>query len=387
MTGAVALMRYDAARRALEEARSIDEIAEVINKTDALRLYAHQAKDTEMETWAAEIKLRAVRRCGELIRELATGAGTRTDKPLPDSGKRLKREALAAANLSTSAAHRYEAIAAIPNSDFEAYIAGRAAAGQPVYATEAIKAVRNQVRRRAALAARGAHRADTTADLAALAARAAAGAIPKFAAIYADPAWEFETWSAKGTGRSAEMHYKTMSDAEIEALGEHVDALAADDCALFLWGVMPKLPAALSAIAAWGFAYKTCGFTWIKTGKSAPDSQGGGGQGGGWHRGMGKWTQSNAELCLLATRGAPYRLAEDVEQLLVAPVGRHSAKPEEARARLERLVGGPYLELFGRDAVPGWTVWGNEVGADAATLGSSSNLIRGPRDGSRVVWA
>ncbi|HEX9858797.1 MAG TPA: hypothetical protein VGA75_10620, partial [Paracoccaceae bacterium] len=48
--------------------------------------------------------------------------------------------------------------------------------------------------------------------------------------------------------------------------------------------------------------------------------------------------------------------------------------PEEARARLERLVGGPYLELFGRDAVPGWTVWGNEV---PRILGSSPRRSEG----------
>jgi N6-adenosine-specific RNA methylase IME4 len=101
--------------------------------------------------------------------------------------------------------------------------------------------------------------------------------------------------------------------------------------------------------------------------------------GDGFHEGMGKWTRANTEPCLLATRGAPFRLNTDVDQLLVAPRGRHSAKPEEARDRIERLVGGPYLELFGRARVDGWTVWGNEVGADAATLGSSSDSIRGPR--------
>jgi hypothetical protein len=31
------------------------------------------------------------------------------------------------------------------------------------------------------------------------------------------------------------------------------------------------------------------------------------------------------------------------------------------RRRIERLYPGPYLELFGRKPVPGWTVWGNEI--------------------------
>jgi N6-adenosine-specific RNA methylase IME4 len=48
-------------------------------------------------------------------------------------------------------------------------------------------------------------------------------------------------------------------------------------------------------------------------------------------------------------------------QVVMAPVGEHSAKPEEVRGRIERLFPGPYLELYGRKLVPGWTVWGNEI--------------------------
>lgn len=46
---------------------------------------------------------------------------------------------------------------------------------------------------------------------------------------------------------------------------------------------------------------------------------------------------------------------------LVAPRREHSRKPDEARERIERLVAGPYLELFAREAAPGWDVWGNQV--------------------------
>ena len=83
--------------------------------------------------------------------------------------------------------------------------------------------------------------------------------------------------------------------------------------------------------------------------------------GNGLHTGMGYWTRSNSEVCLLATKGSPMRLATDVHQIVLAPVGEHSAKPEEVRRRIERLFAGPYLELYGRKLVPGWTVWGNEI--------------------------
>ena len=174
----------------------------------------------------------------------------------------------------------------------------------------------------------------------------------RFSVILADPPWTFRTYSENGKGRSPEQHYDCMSLTEIAALP--VASLAADDCVLLLWSVMPELPDALEIIKSWGFEYKTCGFVWVKQNET----------GNGLHTGMGYWTRSNAELCLLATKGAPKRLAFDVHQIILSPVSEHSAKPEEVRHRIERLLPGPYLELFGRKPVAGWTVWGNEIRRD-----------------------
>jgi N6-adenosine-specific RNA methylase IME4 len=77
--------------------------------------------------------------------------------------------------------------------------------------------------------------------------------------------------------------------------------------------------------------------------------------------GMGYWTRANTEPCLLATRGKPKRLDAGVRQGIIAPRQEHSRKPDEIHDRIERLVAGPYLELFARRPRAGWTVWGNEV--------------------------
>ncbi|MFQ5774010.1 MAG: MT-A70 family methyltransferase [Kiloniellaceae bacterium] len=129
--------------------------------------------------------------------------------------------------------------------------------------------------------------------------------------------------------------------------------LAAPDCALFLWASSPLLPQAFAVIEAWGFAYRTLAFCWAKTGRARA----------GFVAGKGYWTRAGAELCLLATRGAPVRLAADVDQLIAAPRGRHSEKPPQTHARIERLVAGPYLELFARRPRPGWDAWGDEADA------------------------
>jgi N6-adenosine-specific RNA methylase IME4 len=140
-----------------------------------------------------------------------------------------------------------------------------------------------------------------------------------------------------------------MSLDDIKALP--VASLAADDCALFLWGVCPEIPGALEVIEAWGFEFKTVGLNWIKQNRSGEDI----------FTGMGYWTRANSELRLLATRGSPQRLAMDVHQVLLAPVGEHSEKPDEAYHCIERLLAGPYLELFARNERPCWTCSWNEI--------------------------
>ena len=172
----------------------------------------------------------------------------------------------------------------------------------------------------------------------------------RFSVIYADPPWPWRTWSGLGKiGSAPDNHYGTSPIDEIKALP--VAPLAADDCVLLIWGTWPTLPDVLDVIEAWGFTYKTEAFVWIKQNAN----------GEGLATGMGYWTRSNSEFVLLATKGSPKRIAEDVHQVIAAPVGEHSAKPEEARRRIERLLAGPYLELYGRNPVDGWTVWGNEI--------------------------
>jgi N6-adenosine-specific RNA methylase IME4 len=168
----------------------------------------------------------------------------------------------------------------------------------------------------------------------------------KYGAILADPPWHWKARSPKGEGRSAKNHYDVMDAAALEAM----TIPAADDCALFMWAIDPMLPQALELIKAWGFTYKTVAFTWAKINKTGKDPIGGG-----------YWTRANPEMCLLATRGKPKRLNADVRQLLMAPRREHSRKPDEACGRIERLVGGPYLEIFARQTRPGWDSWGNEV--------------------------
>jgi N6-adenosine-specific RNA methylase IME4 len=172
----------------------------------------------------------------------------------------------------------------------------------------------------------------------------------RYRVIYVDPPWTFATYSRKGKGRSAEAHYDCMSLAEIMALP--VADWAADDAILLLWATDPLLDKALDVVRAWGFAYKTVGFYWVKANAG----------GRGFFTGLGFWTRANPEQCLLATRGHPKRKSADVKKLVVAPRRAHSRKPDEMYGLIERLAEGPYLEMFARSSRPGWSAWGAQTG-------------------------
>lgn len=131
-----------------------------------------------------------------------------------------------------------------------------------------------------------------------------------------------------------------------------VQSVAADDCLLAMWWVPPMPEEALQVMRSWGFELKTMkGLCWHKRTKWGKS-----------HFGMGNWTRANAESCLFAARGKPKRVGRGVRQFIDAPIGRHSEKPAEARERLVQLMGDvPRLEMFAREASPGWAVFGNEV--------------------------
>lgn len=182
--------------------------------------------------------------------------------------------------------------------------------------------------------------------------------------IAADPPWSFKARSDKGLGRSAERHYHCMNLDDIMAMP--VRDLAAKDCVLLMWVTDPMLQLSFKVAEAWGFKYSTVGFYWAKTNQDNETP----------FTGMGFWTRANPEQLLacgnnldddmsqvhLFTKGHPKRQSAAVKRLLVSQRREHSRKPEDFFTQTERLVNGPYIELFAREERSGWTTFGNEVG-------------------------
>lgn len=163
-----------------------------------------------------------------------------------------------------------------------------------------------------------------------------------YGAILADPPWAFRTYSKKDVVPArGEQPYQIMSLSDIKDVP--VSEVAAKDCLLFMWTVSHLQQAAFEVAEAWGFKPVSIAFVWDKG-----------------RMGMGYWTRQETEICHLFKRGKPKRLSKGVRSLIRAPRREHSRKPDEQYERIERLVAGPYLELFARQQWPGWTAWGHE---------------------------
>lgn len=192
-----------------------------------------------------------------------------------------------------------------------------------------------------------------------------------FRTVLADP-----PWAEHGGGkikRGADRHYPLMKTREIEDLARvaprgsdlfsepsQLARMIAPDAHLYLWVTNNFLPDGLRVMEAWGFRYVTK-IVWAK-GEVRPD-----GSVVLEHAGLGQYFRGLTEDCLFGVRGrVEYRTTTEGKRaqgktLIVAPRGEHSAKPEAMRQVIERVSHGPYLELFAREAAPGWSRWGNEA--------------------------
>lgn len=115
MTGEVIL--YDEMCRAIAAAYQVDEVKEIRDKALAIEVYFRQARNVENEKRAIEIRIRAERRCGELLKE--------TEKAKPEIAVQRSRgttdaRTLSDLGISKDQSSRWQKLADIPKDEFEA---------------------------------------------------------------------------------------------------------------------------------------------------------------------------------------------------------------------------------------------------------------------------
>ncbi len=326
------LVKYNVARKAIIEASNVDEVKQIMDKSEAMRVYARQAKDFEMLNRASEIRIRAERRLGEMLKaqkeaglmnkgasEPNTNRGTTQSQ-----GDTASPPTLADIGISKSMSSRAQATASIPELEFETIVSEY---------HDSQKELTSNTVRKLAIASKCAEINEFST------------ALPegKYQVIYADPPWRYE--HVKTTSRAIENQYPTMELDDICDLP--VSDLAADDSVLYLWATSPKLAESMRVIEDWGFIYRTCA-VWDKK-----------------KIGMGYYFRQQHELLLVAAKGKLSTPAPSDRKPSVFSFkrGEHSAKPVEVIEMLNSMYPDrSKIELFCRNSQPGWNAWGNQSG-------------------------
>lgn len=159
-----------------------------------------------------------------------------------------------------------------------------------------------------------------------------------FRTIVIDPPWDYGDHAVRG---AAATHYAVMDMLDLAELP--VSDMAGDEAHLYVWVTNPMLPFVWQLIDAWGFEYKTL-LTWGKP-----------------QMGTGHWFRGATEHVAFCTRGNLPLRSQDIINWFQADRRKHSEKPEEFYEIVERASGGPYVELFARQARQGWEAWGDEL--------------------------
>lgn len=122
------LIKYDAARYALQQAVEVDEVKDIRDKAQAMAAYAKQAKDTELVQWATEIKVRAERKAGQILAGMPKAQGELRNSSWSHDATTTK---LADLGINKTQSSRWQKLAAVPEDQFEqAVFAAKEIAGE-----------------------------------------------------------------------------------------------------------------------------------------------------------------------------------------------------------------------------------------------------------------
>lgn len=320
------IQKLGIARQLLAEAKNLDDVLHIRDIAEAARVYAQAAKlGLENQNEAAEVKIRAERKAGEMLAQMPKNEGakgTGSNQYEVRSQPVTAPPTLEELGIEKMQSHRWQTMASLPAEAFEDHIHDIKCKGEELTSTGLYRKARQGTTQGNAFTP-----IETS---------------QKYRVIYADPPWSYGNTMPNYMGVQ-EDHYITMTLDEICAIP--VKDICEDNAVLFLWVTSPILEESFRVVNAWGFKYKSS-FVWDKE-----------------KHVMGHYNSVRHELLLVCVRGS---CQPDVHKLfdsvISEPRTEHSTKPEIFRTIIDTIYpNGKRIEMFARRKYDGWDVYGNEV--------------------------
>ncbi len=327
MPESFALIRWNDISQAIAQAQDMNDLNRLRLKLETIRILAKQSKQgLETQNRIAEFRLRIDRKRGQWLLEnvVKSGNGSNQFEKKELKSSRLTLATVGVTKMESSILQR---IAKVPEQAFEKHLERQQKEGAELTTASVLKLE---------TALKFAHRKSPPLP---------AG---KFSVIYADPPWSYEY--AHSNFKKVDDDYPTMSLAEICAMGDQIQRLAAKDCTLFLWIPAPHLSKFPAVLEAWSFRYCTC---WV------------------WHKlkhNFSFYGSIDHEILIIGAKGSGVptcdpKTVQSVSSVQSIKKTQHSAKPKEYYEIIEKLYPkGKYLELFSRckEKRERWSYWGDE---------------------------
>lgn len=114
------LIRYDAMCTAIAECHRVDEVKEIRDRARAFEVYAKQALNLDAERQAAQIRIRAERKAGQLLTEMKQSGQRQNGRGSKKAESRHTTPQLKDLGISKDQSSKWQQLAEIPAEEFEA---------------------------------------------------------------------------------------------------------------------------------------------------------------------------------------------------------------------------------------------------------------------------
>jgi N6-adenosine-specific RNA methylase IME4 len=306
------LIKWNNAKKAIAECKSIDEVKNIIDKAQAMKAYAKQINESlQVQNDIAEIKLRAERKAGEMLKE--------TSKQKPGEYQRLQDVTVAPSlkdlGIQKHQSSRWQKIANIEEDKFEELINETKQEEKELTESMLLKEAKNIKREKEINNIKEKIKNENI------------KVKNKYDCVILDPPWYYgNKWDANSM--RGVTPYPTQS---IDEIYNTCKDFFKKDCVLWLWTTHRFIWDAKELINMWGFEYKACG-VWDK-GKI----------------GIGKWLRMQCEFFLLAIKGQPLYNNTKYRDIIKEDRREHSREPEFFYNMVKDVCFGEIFEYYSRE--------------------------------------